>query len=708
VTPAGIIARLRGVQRRLQLLAIGSVLLWVLSAVAVALLVSVVVRVVNGVSAPIVTAFTSVLAAAVVGAWRWRVIAPDRIAMTDAALLAESHAVALRYSLVTLAEQPVADDSDRTQRRLAAYAATTGWEKPTSAAITRHGTSLAMRMLVAGVALALGMYPWPSRTSAARTVADANGDRPVRVAPKGRVQATATLMQPAYAGRAPQRIAFGATVSALVGSVLRIAGVGPDSMVRVAVQEASPEATSAPRALTLSALGNEWLGVVRVGTVPLAVRLTDPVGERWILITPVVDSAPIAALVLPATDTLLYDTTAVLRVSGSVHDDIGLHDARIEYIISSGSGEQFTFTSGVLADARKLSTRDHPIAALIDVAKLGLKPGDLMHVRITAHDANAVAGPSLGSSETRTIRLPRRDERDSVAIEQLPPTPVDTSALSQRQLLMLTERLVARLPRINRTTMVAESQRLGLTQARLRKQVADIVFARLGNTPSGEHAHFPGDGHNHSEAELATLTTPESVLKAADRATGGVSGMLDTHGDETPVVAVNRPLLEAYNAMWDASRALQGGEPRQALDPMRRALAAIQRARTAERVYLRGTPPAAVVDVAKIRLIGTDTARFEARRALEALPEPQRRIGERVLRGLALLTARDVNALDSLRLARLDALGVLPTLAAALGDVTDAVERGRDATAAVLRARRIALSPWQPTAGSALWIGGAP
>jgi hypothetical protein len=197
------------------------------------------------------------------------------------------------------------------------------------------------------------------------------------------------------------------------------------------------------------------------------------------------------------------------------------------------------------------------------------------------------------------------------------------------------------------------------------------------------------------------------VLAAAERATQA-SSLLEEVGDETPVVAVNRPLLEAYNAMWDATRELQGGTPRAAIDPMKRALAAIQRARSAERIYLRGTPPAAVIDVAKIRLIGTDSAKFEARRALDALPAPERRLAATVLRALALVTSRDSSALDALRLARLDALAPSPPLAAALGDAIDAVERGRDATAPLLRARRLALAPWRSAGGSVLWLGGAP
>jgi hypothetical protein len=139
---------------------------------------------------------------------------------------------------------------------------------------------------------------------------------------------------------------------------------------------------------------------------------------------------------------------------------------------------------------------------------------------------------------------------------------------------------------------------------------------------------------------------------------------------------------------------------------MKRALAAIQRARSAERVYLRGTPPAAVIDLEKIRLVGTDSATFEARRALRALPATERRLAERVLRALALLVVRDTTAIDSLRIVRLDALVSSPQLAASIGDAVDAVERGADATAALLRARRLALAPWRRGDGASLWLGG--
>jgi len=707
MTPLQLVARLERVQHALRLIAMGTVATWALGSMALVLGVGVLLRIAVGAPPRPVLWLLALCTGAGMAAWRWRVLHPDSVQRLDAALWAESQAPELRYALVTLAEQEPTSDGDPLQRRLASFTSETGWEQAVNAALQQRRLHVAGRLAAAVVVIALAASPWPVRTAAAIGVARHSSRGDTTATLPGRVLAEAVLLSPAYTGRAERALVFGETVSALVGSVIRVDAGGDTSRATLLVQESSDSGAGTARPVNRAPRGDGWRGDIRIGSAPLALRLRDAVGERWLLITPVMDSAPVATLLLPAADTLVFDSTAKLTLTGTIHDDLGLRDARVEYIISSGGGEQFTFNSGVMNERRGALGRDITVSATLDLAALKLKAGDLMHVRLTAHDGNTLSGPSLGTSETRTIRIPRADERDSVSVEQLPPSPVDKSVLSQRQLLLLTERLVQRMPRIAAATMLAESRRIGADQARLRKQVSDIVFARLGDSPSGEHAHYAGDGHDHNASELATQITPESVLKAAERATNA-SSVLEEAGDETPVVAVNRPLLEAYNAMWDATRELQGGTPRGAIEPMKRALAAIQRARSAERIYLRGTPPAAVIDIEKIRLVGTDSAKFEARRALDALPAPERRLAGSVLRALSLVSARDSTALDALRLARLDALSPSPTLAAALGDVIDALERGRDATSALLRTRRLAVAPWRSAGSSLLWLGGAP
>ena len=82
-----------------------------------------------------------------------------------------------------------------------------------------------------------------------------------------------------------------------------------------------------------------------------------------------------------------------------------------------------------------------------------------MHVRAVARDRNNVTGPGVGVSETRTIRIPRPSEYDSIAVEGAPPPDVDSSQLSQRMLIMLAEKLQARRAKLARADVVKESQR---------------------------------------------------------------------------------------------------------------------------------------------------------------------------------------------------------------------------------------------------------
>jgi hypothetical protein len=313
------------------------------------------------------------------------------------------------------------------------------------------------------------------------------------------------------------------------------------------------------------------------------------------------------------------------------------------------------------------------LAGALELGGLGLNPGDVVHLRAVARDGHPRVGREAGHSETRRLRVARRGERDSLAVEGAPPPPMDTSLVSQRMLLRLATALARRRAQLAPAVMRSESGQLAREQARLRRTVGDVVFQRLGGVADGEHTHSAGDGHDHG-VELV-----ENRLALAE-------------GTDGPVVAVNRPLLEAYNHMWDAGRALEVGEPEGALAPMRRALAAIERARAAERVYLRGRPPTVIVDVARVRLAGRDTGHSVPRPPRAPLPDVAVRRAARLVAAARLAATDAAAARDSVRLLRLEVLGDAPVLADALESVARAL--GAPAadsvvTAAFVRARRV-------------------
>ena len=500
-----------------------------------------------------------------------------------------------------------------------------------------------------------------------------------------------TVAPPAYARRPTVTLENPVTVPGLAGSTVTLRGRAT---------------TPAPRALLDSTLlgvrvdAGRWTTSFRMPRRPAAIRLGHRAAERLLVLEPTIDSAPVVTLERPASDTVLSTPAGRIELTAALHDDIGITTGGVEYIVSSGSGESFTFRSGTLSTVAVGGRPDFVLAAPIVLDSLALAAGDVVHFRAFARDGNTVTGPSTGFSETRAIRIARTDERDSVAVDPAPPPEADASLVSQRMLIILTEALEARRPRMARPDVVVESRRLAADQKKLRRSVGDIIFTRLGTEPDAEHVHGPGDAHEPGDM------TPAELLRAAERANaaGGRSDPLDFHGDESPIVAINRPLLEAYNHMWDASRELDIGEPARALPPMRAALAAIQRARQAERIYLRGRAAPVIVDIAAVRLQGKDTGRGSPRSP--RVPLERQADLARFSQAMELLDHAPAGAIDSLMLLRVELLVDHPAAAASLGEAVDLLRAGRDATMALGRTRRALLGAPVATPGLGRWSGG--
>lgn len=476
----------------------------------------------------------------------------------------------------------------------------------------------------------------------------------------------AIVVTPAYARVAPDTLRNPTSIAAIVGSNIGFTGAFRETAVM-------------PRR-------------------PTVLRLSGAAGERLVALEPRADSAPSVVLETPQRDTVLPVARGRMRLSATARDDIGITAGWFELIVSSGGGESFKFRTAVLARTAGNDARSLRWETTLDLDSLRLGAGDIVHMRAVARDANPAADAEVGSSETRTLRIPRRDENDSISIELAPPPEVGKSELSQRMLIMLTEKLVAQMRRISTGAVKAESQSIAREQGRLRKRVGQIIFQRL----TGEEGE-----DEHVDAAMAdTLSPAEALLKAASEATNiDTAHMHEAEGPDGPVVAVNRPLLEAFNSMWEAERSLGVAEPRQALPHMRAALDAIQRARAAERLYLRGRAPKIVLDVARIRLTGKrDGVSPEARTPRASAVAAKAAREARFDAALDLAARNDRSAVDSLVMLRVDVLSEQPALAAALAAAIEDLRVGRDATTR-LRAARRALAGAPERSRDARWSG---
>ena len=598
------------------------------------------------------------------------------------ALWLEEGEPGLRYALVTAAEQPGAAGAAEMEEVVARTRFARGAALVAARALAVPVGVLAAALVIMLVTAMLGGGEKRAARGGESSGASAGGvDQLAKL--------VARVEPPAYSRIPARTIEEPAGISALVGSRLTIVGPGGGAEVTARLGASAQAVVSAEEG---------WRVTVRMPARAMALALGSAGRQRLVILEPVADSAPVVTLLAPGRDTVLRAAEGTIDVSAEARDDLGLDDLWLEYIVSSGEGESFTFKSGVLARQSVAGARGAAVRGALRLGALGLKPGDLVHVRAVARDRNDVSGPDSGESETRTIRVARRGEYDSVAVEGAPPPDADKSVLSERMLILLAEDLERRRGTLARGKVVDESRGIARDQASLRRQVSRVVFARLGGGGESEETQGLGDARG--------ALSPEALLRAADSATGAAGGTLDFEGDETPVVAINRPLLEAYNAMWDAGRFLEIGEPGKALPSMRVALAAIQRAREAERLYLRGRAPVVVVDLAKVRLAGRrDDAAGARRMARGALDSTAARRTLRLDAALALLAARPAAGVDSLLLLRVDAIAQDPALAAALGAAIDDLRAGRDATASLARARRVAAGGSASLADGVDWEG---
>ncbi len=620
-----------------------------------------------------------------------RRIAPTWRASDEAmALWFERRIPSLRYALVTSIDADVVAPSPAGARALA--------DSALEAEVSRAACALLVRplatLLIALVALFLVL--WGAPTGALTRLTEPRpGDTFARIGTGARAAGdplatiVVRVVSPAYTGRTVEVIDDPSVVSALAGSRIVIEGRG----VGVTAQLESI-------ALVPTEQDGRWRIVLTVPARVAGLRLHGPARDRVLVVESIADSMPVVRLDEPTRDSVLRTARGTLVLRADVRDDYGLANGGFEYIVSAGAGEAFTFRSGRIA-ARSYGpgVREARIEGTLLLDTLNLGPGDLIHLRAIARDRNDVTGPREGVSETRTIRIARADEYDSVSVDPMPPSEPEKNALSQRMILLMTIDVRDRAPRLGLPALQRESRRLAVEQSRLRKRVGEVIFTRLGENP-GEHAHFDGDGHAQGAEKPLD---PDQVLAAAERAVHvDATRTLESEGDESPVVAINRPLLEAYNHMWRASTELETARPTAAIPWMERAIEALQRARAAERIYLRGRPPRVVVDVAKVRGTGREQGTPSMREARVSLDAD--RVGRlrRFDVALAIVTAAPAAAADSLLLLRLS-LPVRDRAAAeALVIAADAVRRGGDVTAVLRRARRAladaptrqALLPW--------------
>lgn len=520
---------------------------------------------------------------------------------------------------------------------------------------------------------------------------------------------------PAYTRLPAREFTAAEPITAVAGSTLRITAEPPAAATELSARVLG--GGELPVARWDARIRVDWPLSAGHRGLALEARAGDQTLARQVIaVTVVPDREPVVELFDPEDDLVLATASGVIPIRARARDDYGITDFRLTWILSRGSGESFSFTDGE-AEWNAVRQEDGALVGeyALDVAAAGLQPGDVIHLRAVAQDGNTVTGPGVGASVTRLIRVARPDEMDQattligfpIELEQQP-------ILSQRMIILLTERLIAQRKSLDPAEFRHESEEIAAHQARLRGRVADLIYSR---STGADDEGGGGGGHDHAAERIGaagrgaavsdSLSEEErerriqAVLEAASRATGmGTLEELGHDHDRDPSIFVNLPLIPALNAMYEAERELRMAAPEASLPHQYRALEILQQVREAERIYLRGKQTVAPVDVAAAR--GTGKLEDAEPTARSAAPPPPASTAASAVAELTALAPqlgrmppRDAAlALADLAARVLDDPAATPEAGALLGRAAEAAARGdaAEATSLVIQARAI-LSP---------------
>ena len=267
------------------------------------------------------------------------------------------------------------------------------------------------------------------------------------------------------------------------------------------------------------------------------------------------DRPPVVALAHPTGRSTL-EPGAPRRIGVSAHgwDDYGIAESFLLVTVASGAGEQVKFRERRLPLRTTTidSTRSLTLRGTVDLAALGLQPGDEAYLTAVARDGRR-PGPQEGRSETAIVALADTSAAELADFAGLPTLLRPAALRSQRQIILDTERLLRERSRITRDEFRSRSAAIGQDQHLLRLRYAELL--------GGETVEGADLGHEHDTEENATLLSPE----------------------------VKRGLTEAVDRMWQAEGKLGTHEPRAALPHEYAALERLKEIQRAGRTYVRRT-----------------------------------------------------------------------------------------------------------------------
>ncbi|AEP31111.1 hypothetical protein [Brumicola nitratireducens] len=322
---------------------------------------------------------------------------------------------------------------------------------------------------------------------------------------------------------------------------------------------------------------------------------------------------------------LAKNSVPVLNTEVEISDDYGLSNVKIVASIAKGSGESVKFrdqTFSFDSSSQDSSSEDsesqvddkNSYVKRWDLAALDMSPGDELYFSIHASD-NKTPESQTSISPTRIVRWLEDEQQgitsDGVVIDFIP-----EYFKSQRQIIIETEALIEQQDSMSTEVFKRTSRALAIDQSDLKQSygqyLGDEFESGVMHTMEAGPAVPSADEHDHSDEDEGAgneesnhdsehshesdssgggndqaidLSGYQQVIEQYGHNHGEVDiGFIKTsEGQINPKVLMKRAVAE----MWQAELHLQLSSPALALPYEKEALNYLNRAKQAERIYVK-------------------------------------------------------------------------------------------------------------------------
>ncbi len=304
-----------------------------------------------------------------------------------------------------------------------------------------------------------------------------------------------------------------------------------------------------------------------------------------------------------------------IGVKAHMTDDYGVRDAWIVATVSKGSGESVKFREEKIkfSSPRKISGRKVNASLTLDLATLGLEPGDELYFYVEAFD-NKAPNPNRARSETFFIQL-ADTARQSLSVDgSLGVDLMPEYFRSQRQIIIDSEKLLRERKNISEAEFNARSNELGYDQKVLRLRYGQFLGEEFESAigqadqgsahehdDSGEQVDDPTAGYRHDhdgDNEHNLVPAQDHPLEDHDHAPGDEEeepweAYKHVHDDPEEATffsqSIRAKLKAALTVMWDAELHLRMFDPGKSLPYQYQALKLLKEISNDSRIYVHKT-----------------------------------------------------------------------------------------------------------------------